>query len=71
MTGDWSPGAYRCLICDRVLEVFDGSKEIAYRNTVTPTKRRRKGVDKRFQAEPPAFMMALRGPSRSASPSLT
>jgi hypothetical protein len=53
MTGDWSPGAYRCLICDRVLEVFDGSKEIAYRNTVTPTKRRRKGVDKRFQAELP------------------
>jgi hypothetical protein len=31
------PGQYRCLICARVLEVFDGSSEIAYRLTVPPT----------------------------------
>jgi hypothetical protein len=30
-------GQYLCLICARVLEVFDGSSEIAYRLTVPPT----------------------------------
>jgi hypothetical protein len=30
------PSQYRCLICTRVLEVFDGSSEIAYRLTVQP-----------------------------------
>ncbi len=29
-------GHYKCLICERVLEVFDGSREIAYRLTVQP-----------------------------------
>ena len=29
-------GAYHCPICDQSLEAFDGSKEIAYRLTVTP-----------------------------------
>ena len=29
-------GCYRCLVCDRILEVFDGSREIAYRLTVQP-----------------------------------
>ena len=31
------PGQYKCLVCDRVLEVFDGSREIAYRLTVQPS----------------------------------
>jgi len=32
-------GAFRCAVCDRVLEVFDGTKEIAYRLTVQPSIR--------------------------------
>ena len=31
------PGHYKCLICERILEVFDGSREIAYRLTVQPS----------------------------------
>jgi hypothetical protein len=31
-------GEFRCLICDHVLEVFDGSREIAIRLTVQPEK---------------------------------
>jgi transposase-like protein len=30
------PGEYRCLVCDYLLEVFDGSVEVAYRLTVQP-----------------------------------
>ena len=30
-------GRYKCLVCSRVLEVFDGSREIAYRLTVQPS----------------------------------
>jgi len=30
------PGEYQCLICDHLLEVFDGSVEVAYRLTVQP-----------------------------------
>jgi hypothetical protein len=30
-------GHYKCLVCDRVLEVFDGSREVAYRLTVQPS----------------------------------
>ena len=30
------PGVFRCQVCNRVLEVFDGSTEIAYRLTVVP-----------------------------------
>ena len=29
---------YRCPICEQVLEVFDGSKKVAYRLTVPPVK---------------------------------
>jgi len=32
------PGEYRCLICDHVLEGFDGKTRIAYRLTVQPEK---------------------------------
>jgi len=32
------PGAFRCQICNRVLETFDGSTEIAYRLTVVPER---------------------------------
>jgi len=31
-----SPGEYRCLVCDQLLEVFDGSVEVAYRLMVQP-----------------------------------
>jgi transposase-like protein len=31
---------YKCLVCDRVLEVFDGSSEVAYRLTVVPSELR-------------------------------
>jgi hypothetical protein len=30
------PGEYRCLVCDQLLEVFDGSVEVAYRSRYTP-----------------------------------
>jgi transposase-like protein len=30
-------GEYRCPICDQLLETFDGSTEIAYRLTDTPS----------------------------------
>jgi hypothetical protein len=33
-----TPGEYRCLLCDQVLEIFDGSTEIAIRLTVQPEK---------------------------------
>lgn len=31
-------GKYRCLVCDHLLEAFDGSSEIAIRLTVQPEK---------------------------------
>jgi transposase-like protein len=31
-------GEFRCPLCDRVLEVLDGSSEVAYRLTVAPEK---------------------------------
>ncbi len=31
-------GAFRCPLCDQVLEVFDGSHMVAYRLTVAPEK---------------------------------
>jgi transposase-like protein len=40
-------GEFRCLVCDNVLELFDGSREVAIRLTVQPTKLRDNG-DKRF-----------------------
>jgi transposase-like protein len=33
-----SKGKFRCLLCDHVLEVFDGSTEVAIRLTVQPEK---------------------------------
>ena len=33
-----SPGEFRCPLCNHVLEVSDGSTEIAYRLTVAPKK---------------------------------
>jgi len=30
-------GHYKCLVCERVLETFDGATEIAYRLTVQPS----------------------------------
>jgi len=40
-------GEFRCLVCDHLLEVFDGSSEIALRLTVQPTTKYRNG----FQAD--------------------
>jgi transposase-like protein len=31
-------GAFRCQVCNRVLETFDGSTEIVYRLTVVPER---------------------------------
>jgi uncharacterized Zn finger protein len=31
-------GRYRCLVCGRVLETFDGKHEVAYRLTVNPER---------------------------------
>ncbi len=31
-------GEYRCLLCNHVLEVFDGSTEVAIRLTVQPER---------------------------------
>jgi predicted Zn finger-like uncharacterized protein len=33
-----SKGEYRCLLCDHLLEVFDGKTEVALRLTVQPEK---------------------------------
>jgi transposase-like protein len=35
-SGNSTRGEYRCLLCDRVLEVFDGPHEVAIRLTVQP-----------------------------------
>jgi DNA-directed RNA polymerase subunit RPC12/RpoP len=47
-TRSGSAGQYRCLICDRVLEVFDGSREIAYRLTVQPSDLRPAQADRKL-----------------------
>src|SRR5664279_6480807 len=35
------PGEYRCPVCNALIEVLDGSKEVAYRLTVVPTRQSR------------------------------
>jgi predicted Zn finger-like uncharacterized protein len=40
-------GEFRCLVCDHVIELFDGSREVALRLTVVPERIRDDG-DKRF-----------------------
>ena len=37
-SGKVSTGEFRCLLCDHVLEVFDGTAEVAIRLTVQPEK---------------------------------
>jgi len=37
-SGERSIGEFRCLLCDHVLEVFDGTVEVAIRLTVQPEK---------------------------------
>ncbi len=37
-SGKKSKGEYRCLLCDHLLEVFDGASEVAIRLTVQPGK---------------------------------
>jgi hypothetical protein len=50
MTKPGSRGEFRCLTCNHVLEVFDGSTEVALRLTVQP-ERTRKNRDKPFQTD--------------------
>ena len=33
-------GEFRCLVCDHVLEIFDGARDVAIRLTVQPVKPR-------------------------------
>ena len=35
-----APGQYRCPICDGLVEVLDGSNEVAYRLVVFPARKR-------------------------------
>jgi hypothetical protein len=32
------PGTFKCVVCGRLLETFDGSHEVAYRLTVNPER---------------------------------
>jgi predicted Zn finger-like uncharacterized protein len=43
-------GEFRCLVCDHVIELFDGSREVALRLTVQPAKYRDGGKNG-FQAD--------------------
>jgi transposase-like protein len=47
MTRPGTRGEFRCLTCDHLLEVFDGSHEVALRLTVQP-EGTRNSVDNRF-----------------------
>jgi len=38
-SGSGTEDAYRCLLCDHVLEVFDGSTDVAVRLAVQPEKK--------------------------------
>jgi transposase-like protein len=44
-SGVGTTGEFRCLLCDHVLEVFDGSAEVAIRLTIQP--------EKTFERSPP------------------
>jgi predicted Zn finger-like uncharacterized protein len=37
-SGSGTKGEFRCLVCNHLLEVFDGAKEVALRLTVQPEK---------------------------------
>jgi hypothetical protein len=37
-SGNGTKGDFRCLLCNHVLEIFDGSAEIAIRLTIQPEK---------------------------------
>lgn len=37
-SGNGTTGKYCCLVCDHVLEIFDGLREVAFRLTVQPEK---------------------------------
>ena len=41
MTRPGTGGEFRCLTCDHLLEVFDGSTEVALRLTVQPERTRK------------------------------
>jgi transposase-like protein len=50
MTRPGTRGEFRCLTCGYLLEVFDGSHEVALLLTVTPEKRSKNGAS-RFQTD--------------------
>ena len=35
-------GEFRCLVCDRLLEIFDGARDVAIRVTVQPVRPRQR-----------------------------
>jgi hypothetical protein len=43
VTRPGSRGEFHCLLCENILEVFDGSTEVALRLTVQPEKVRNNG----------------------------
>jgi predicted Zn finger-like uncharacterized protein len=46
-TGPGKRGEFRCLVCNHLLELFDGSHEVAIRLTVQPRRKLNIG-DNRF-----------------------
>jgi hypothetical protein len=54
----WTRGEFRCLVCDEVLEVFDGSTDVAMRLTVQPVVNA--GVNPAFQTDVAAGAATVR-----------
>jgi hypothetical protein len=50
VTRPGTKGEFRCLLCNHLLELFDGSTEVALRLTVQPEKTRNNGTT-RFPTE--------------------
>jgi hypothetical protein len=44
-------GEFRCRVCNHLLELFDGSREVALRLTVQPVKYRKDDRKNGFQAD--------------------
>jgi len=54
-----APGQYRCPICNGLVEVLDGSNEVAYRLIVFPAKKRGFGF---FAQQAATFMQNKENP---------
>jgi transposase-like protein len=55
-SGKKSKGEYRCLLCDHLLEVFDGSSQVAIRLTVQPEKIMNDGDNRFSNPSNPTFI---------------